>query len=426
MLAAVGLGCGSSYHCDAECLSRRRAAEACTAGDVDRCEALGHYDRACELGSAYGCYAAAQKVDPRETIIDDDASAALGYYQRGCEAGYTRACHRGGTLALTLPSVDLGKGRELLARACDEASRAPGGGERPPKLTPGGSTVEVVPRNHDQRYHREAAFEACRELSLALADGVDGATDDARAHALMTAACGGGADQACTFVAYYQYAGIGVPPDQAAALERFKQSCENKDGDACSAAQVLREDTPTGTVRVLARLLDGESHEFSLRAAAVQPHPLPPTGVRVEALSFISMSGRVSISGGHMTAVKGRLIEATPTRMVLAEQRSQNILRIGYTTGDLMLLRWAAPNASLEDDDCGPTEDCRERGMCGAAEGYCATTAAGCRQASICRSRGACQLVGGRCTVGSTDDCRQSSGCRNGGRCRAEHGWCVR
>ena len=112
--------------------------------------------------------------------------------------------------------------------------------------------------------------------------------------------------------------------------------------------------------------------------------------------------------------------------MVLAEQRFQNILRMGYTTGDLMLLQWAAPNPDLQDSDCEPTEDCRERGMCGAMGGYCVATVKGCQDASFCRSSGTCQLVEGRCTVKDDADCRPSTGCRDGGRCRAENGWCVR
>jgi len=228
------------------------------------------------------------------------------------------------------------------------------------------------------------------------------------------------------FLGYYHYAGIGVPPNPEAALKQFDESCKEQAGDACSAAHVLRDDTPTGTIRVLARLLDEERNVFAHRATAVQPHGLPPNRLPVHAMSFMSMSGTVSFSGGRMTAVKGRVVQASPTRMQLVEQRSQNILRIGYTAGSLMLLEWAAPNPSLQDSDCRSTDDCRDSGTCGAEGGYCTTTEAGCREASVCRTRGACGLVNGRCAARDAADCRASSGCRDGGRCRVQDGWCFR
>lgn len=197
-------------------LDRRTALEqACDAGALDRCVALGLlvekgedlpadgaralalYEKACAAGALEGCVAAGESLEGGRAGTPD-VKKALAAYQKACDGKAAPGCSRLGRLYETTVR-DLGRALGAYRAACDALD-----------------------------------LEGCWRLGAMYEHGSGLGRDPGIAVDLYTRACDGGRPPACTSLAHMYWNGSGaVARDQPGALGLFEKACEGRNEEAC-------------------------------------------------------------------------------------------------------------------------------------------------------------------------------------------------
>ncbi|MCB9794970.1 MAG: protein kinase [Alphaproteobacteria bacterium] len=186
-------------------------------------QAAGLTARACELGSAEGCWAMAQAYEP-QGWLGPDPEAALRWWFEACAANATNAC------AVL----------RARAEAADPAQLAPLAEAQIQRLSPSCSAPGVAERTHLDAVRCATALDWLRREWA-------GPTDPAGAPLQLTQeACAGGALWACSAVAEALRQGVGQPADPLAARGLYLWLCEQGAPQACDQAdQLLMGDAST-------------------------------------------------------------------------------------------------------------------------------------------------------------------------------------
>lgn len=370
-----------------------RGSAACEAGDASACltAAADEFDRpraaafavrACELDPQHACVRAADLVEDKagsDWAAEREAEArAIELRMQGCRAGHAEACATAGKALLRAGRCD--EVTPLVSAACD-------GGDVP----------------------------TCRELVKAALLGCVGAPSVADAKRLAERGCAAGDRHSCFLTGYLALSGRAGPRDVEAARAAFAAGCAGQSN--CDAAWMHDGAPEYGNISTLAMV---RRRGGPVIVDIVGPTPPPFSEVVLSVLGPFEF-GRVSIGGfGVAGGAAFDVRDGALSFHATADFRIQT----AWGPGDLVSIGWRAPDPENDAAKCASEYACR-KGYCTAKDGVCLrASASDCERSDECRERGACGWADGRC-VATEAGCRASEQCASLKMCALGDGYCT-
>lgn len=370
-----------------------RGAADCDAGDasaclraaddeLDRTRAIAYAVRACSLDAKQACARAAEIVD-RKGGADWQAeraaeAQAIDLRITGCKAGHAEACATGGK-------------HLLRANRCDEVAALVG-----PSCTAGD-------------------IASCRELTKAALLGCSGAPTVADAKVLADKGCAANDRHSCFVSGYLALSGRAGPRDVAAAEAAFAAGCAGQSN--CDAAWMHDGAPKYGDISTMAMV---RRRGGPVVVDIVGPTPPPYAEVVLSVLGPFEL-GRLSIGGfGVAGGAAYDIADGKMSFHATADFRIQT----PWGPGDLVSIGWRAPDPKIDTSTCAADYGCR-RGWCTGEQGTCVrASASDCEKSDDCRERGACGWAEGRC-VATEVGCLASEQCKSLKMCTLGDGYCT-
>jgi hypothetical protein len=365
----------------------------------------------CAEGAASACLQAAEDARDHPQIIELAA--------RACALDPAHLCGR--AAAITLDAHDRTYAAEKTAwerslgllvsgctahdaDACVRASRS---------LFHKGRCQAVAPLLEDACATEHPA--SCRELARAAILGCSSDTDAdlGLAGERLARSCAAGDREACFLGGYLALHPSSRDPEAARAA--FTAGCAGE--VRCESVWLHEHDPASRDVDVLAMVRSG--------AAIVVDHvgqgsPVPYSEVTLSVLGPFDF-GRLSI--GAFGVAGGAAFDVTPGRLSFHATADYRI-QTRWGIGDLVLISWSGPDPARTAATCESAYECKE-GYCSFERGVCVrASAADCERLPACRERGICGWAEGRC-VATEEGCRASEACANRGACELVRSYCA-
>ncbi len=203
-------------------LSLKYFESACSLGAVDACvmvgvaavdrddrahfeDALARWERACDVGSYWGCYMAGSTLtlDPQRLGMARDLQRGRAYLAKACSARFLPACYVGAAVVIQLEEKGAyGAAHQQLLDACQL---------------------------------REV--NSCDYLARMELAGTFGERDEGSAVQHFWRACSDGSGESCFALAYLLTKGIGTPANPNAAAKLLSEACRFEYQPACEAVR---------------------------------------------------------------------------------------------------------------------------------------------------------------------------------------------
>lgn len=241
----------------ADAFERRPYQQACEAGDMRGCVALGSiyerglgqarvdddraqqlYRRACDAKNAAGCHRLGSMFE-RGRRTERDYEAARAMYEQACEESGTLGCYELGELYRKARGGerDYGRSRRLFANACSNGSMsgciALGDAYR---------RAEGVERDYERarRLYRRACDRevprGCGNLGHLYVEGLGVERDTGYGRRLLERACESGHGMSCLSLALLYEQGRDVAEDRQKTSKYYRKACEREVQGACGKA----------------------------------------------------------------------------------------------------------------------------------------------------------------------------------------------